>query len=89
MAQIRVRTGKARRSYPRRLIVGYRFVGDEEYEVLECNHLHRTGLDALQVANLVNEYLDDDEVTHRVCKECAPLKPKKARGRQGIQTKIV
>lgn len=75
MAEFQIRTGKARQTHRRPQVVGYRWYGDREVEMLSCGHERLTNDGGLP---------DEDEVwedhaclkylaelpSRRACQEC-------------------
>ena len=79
MAEIKIKTGKARQTHRRPMIVGYRWKGDREYEVLSCGHDRLIEGELDDWTDFASEdYTDEDVVTsmlaaepiRRVCAEC-------------------
>lgn len=73
MAEIKIVTDKARHTFRRPKVVGYRWIGDVEYEMLDCGHERPAempySLDYYEDEEFETEYLAD-EPARRDCKEC-------------------
>lgn len=66
--ELTIRTGRARQTYRRPMIVGYRWRADTELEVLACGHERR--VDGPQYSEWFADETLAQTPRRRVCKNC-------------------